>query len=120
MKDDGISPVFPDNPAEYLTTWLFEIGPAVPAGMGESAIDWPHLKAWQETMGVELLPWEARILRRLSGDFVAQRAKSRKPDCPAPYTGDADRVKLNRGIVADKVASVFGGMAKRVGRAEDR
>ena len=117
MKDEGITPVFPDNPAEYLTTWLFEIGPSVSGGMGEAPLDWSHIRAWQETMGVELLPWEARIIRRLSGDFVAQRAKSRKPDCPAPYTGDASKLKINRDIVAEKVSNVFGGMAKRVAPA---
>lgn len=113
MRDEGITPAMPDNPAPYLTTWLFEIGPSVVSGMGEVPLDWQHLRAWQDMIGVSLLPWEARIIRQLSGDFVGQRQKARKADCPAPYTGDAEQVRANRAIVSEKVSSLFAGLVKR-------
>lgn len=110
MKDEGFTPSLPDNPAPYLIKWLFEIGPTVSTSMGESRIEWTHIKAWQETMGVELYPWEAQTLRFLSGEFLDQRGKSRKADCPAPYV---DQAQENRDAVSRQVASLFGGLAKR-------
>ena len=99
---------FPPNPAEYLTCWLFDIGPAVPGGFGVVAIGWRDLAGWQEITGIELRPWEARILRELSHAFVAQSREARKRDCPVPYAGSADDDR--RADVASKIKALFGGL----------
>lgn len=99
---------FPPNPAEYLTRWLFDIGPAVSGGMGMAALGWRDLADWQSITGVELLPWEARLIRELSHAFVAQNHASRKRDCPSPYSGDADEPR--RADVSSKIKSLFGGL----------
>lgn len=95
----------PPNPAEYLTEWLIEIGPSI----GDRPIGYADLAAWQAISGIELEPWEARALRRLSGEYLGQSARARKPDCPPPWSG---------GIERDKVAAQFAAMMRAVtGRA---
>lgn len=110
MLDEGKSPIFPDNPASYLSDWLFDIGPSVAGGMGEAPIGYRDMQAWSEITGVELLPWEARILRRLSGAYLAQKNDARKADCPAPYTGEDE---APRDKVTDQFAAMFKSLARK-------
>ena len=112
MRDEGTSPLLPSNPLPYLTDWLFEIGPSVAAGMGEGPIGFRDLVAWQEIMGVELQPWEARVLLRLSGEYLGEKHRARKPDCPAPYTGEREVQQVAR----DRVAEQFKAMARALNR----
>lgn len=110
MRADNLTPDLPDNPAPYLIEWLFEIGPVVPAGMGMASIGWRDLAAWQDVTGIELDPWEARLLRRLSAEYHVQAQKAEKPDCPAPYT--AASIELNRDAVDRKVRNAFAAFAQ--------
>lgn len=109
-RDEAIP--LPPNPAEYLTRWLFEIGPAVPAGMGQAPLGWRDIAAWQEIVGVKLLVWEARLLRRLSRDFVNASHDARKADCPAPWSGieTHDDVTARRADVSRKLTAMFAGL----------
>lgn len=111
MRKKGIKPALPENPAPYLTDWLFEIGPGVSSGNGLVEIGWNTLTEWQRIMGVELLPWEARILRQLSREYVGQWYDSRKPDCPAPYAGTKGQIAANRENVAHQVRAMFRAVA---------
>lgn len=97
----------PPNPAPYLTDWLFEIGPSSANGMGESPIGFTEMVAWQSLMAIEIQHWEARILRRLSRDFVGMRHDARERHCPAPY----DPVTEDRAMRRDKVADQFKALA---------
>lgn len=78
----------PPNPAPEIIAWLFEAGPAGHAGMGATALSWAEITEWQRNSGVRLMPWQARLLRRLSRDYVAQASKAEEPDCPAPWSRD--------------------------------
>lgn len=80
MKADGREPILPDNPAPYLTDWFLEIGPTA----GETPLGWQDLVAWSRLTGIELTPWEARTLRRLSKTFLNQKFDARKSGCPEP------------------------------------
>ncbi len=118
MQRDGLEPFLPDNPAPKLTGWLFEIGPTVPAGMGEAAIGWTDIVAWSTCTGVQLPPWQARLLRTLSGEWLAQKHKARKTDCPQPFGGTSEQIERNREAVAKQLAEAFrrlasGGKRKR-------
>lgn len=93
----------PPNPAKYLTDWLFDIGPTV----GGEVLTYRDLAAWQQISGVELLPWEGRLLRRLSGDFASQQHKARNADCPPPYIPLEDE-----GAVQDRVSAQFADMMR--------
>ncbi len=80
IRAEGREPVLPENPAPHLTDWLLEIGPVV----GEHAIGWQDMAAWSRITGVELSPWEARTIRKLSKSFIDQRYMARKASCREP------------------------------------
>ena len=113
MKTAGIAPSLPFNPTPYLIEWLFEIGPAIAGAMGSAAIGWQDIGAWQQITGIELLPWEARILRRLSQDFISQNHDAGKPECPAPWAALSDD---RREAVGRKISSALRALAASPGR----
>ncbi|MBO9724309.1 MAG: hypothetical protein J7530_08040 [Novosphingobium sp.] len=106
MKAQDREPVLPFNPAPHITDWLFEIGPMT----GEGAIGWQDMDAWSRLTGIELDPWEARTLRRLSRSFVNQRWDARKDNCPEP------RVQADEIAVRKKVEGQFAAMVAALGR----
>lgn len=108
MKAAGIEPELPPNPLPYITEWLFEVGPTSPGGMGPAAVSWRDLEAWRALAGVDLMPWEAKLLRRLSTDFVNELHDAKKPDCPAPWASETER---NRDAVSRKVGNAFKALA---------
>lgn len=104
MKETGEAmPPFPPNPAPYLTDWLFDIGPVA----GDDLIGWRDFAAWQEICGVQLLPIEARILRRLSGEYASERYAAKAPDRPMPYIMALDEVKSRRDEVDRNIRALF-------------
>jgi len=105
--------LLPDNPAPYITDWLVEIGPTVAGSMGEVAIGWQDMAAWERLTGIKLDPWEARTIRRLSRVFANERSKAEKPDYPAPYIGDRETIIGNRQSVAAKIKAAFGANLQR-------
>lgn len=109
MKAAKITPQLPPNSVPYLTDWLFEIGPTVSGGMGPSPIGWRDMEAWQALTGVELLPWEAKLLRRLSYDFIAQMQDAKKMDCPDPWVPEQDTA-ANREAVSRQIGNAFKAM----------
>lgn len=109
MGERGESPLLPPNPAAYLTSWLFDIGPTV----GGEIITYRDLVAWQQISGVELLPWEAQTIRRLSADYAGEAYHAKKPDRPAPYTGEREEIVSKRDLVAAKVRSAFSGLKRK-------
>lgn len=89
MERKGIfEPDMPPCDTPWLVDTLFEIGPTVPAGMGEAPIAHTDLAAWQANTGIELQPWQARLLRLLSQQYLNESHKARARDCPPPW-GDA-------------------------------
>ncbi|CAD7335322.1 hypothetical protein FIM10_02160 [Sphingomonadales bacterium 56] len=111
MKRADIAPLLPPNPAPYLTEWLFDAGPSSPAGMGDAVLGWTDLHAWQSITGIELQPWEARTLRRLSRDYLNQLHEAKKPGCSAPYD-EAEQQAQNRDRVADQFKAMVAGFRK--------
>lgn len=89
LKQGGSDePEMPPCDTPHLVAWLFEIGPTLPAGMGEGPLTHGELHSWQLNTGITLHSWEARLLRRLSLDYLTESHKARARDCPAPW-GDA-------------------------------
>tara|TARA_R110002072_G_scaffold38314_4_gene110916 strand:+ start:18670 stop:19011 length:342 start_codon:yes stop_codon:yes gene_type:complete len=99
MQEREETPLLPSNPANYLTDWLFEIGPTI----GEGLVGYQDMAAWQRISGVELMPWEARTLRRLSAEYSAERYRARKANCPPPYSEQPAAVR-------DRVTEQFAAM----------
>jgi hypothetical protein len=127
MEEAGLVPPFPplppalfENPGlpighPVLVQWLIEIGPTEQAGMGSSAISWRTLEAWQAFTGIRLEPWQGRLLRRLSGDWLVEADKATKPDWPEPWV-DPAAIAVNRVMIGRNIGSVFASMARRPGR----
>ena len=112
MQAQGNEPEMPDpGPAGYLAGYLWEVGPAVAGGMGPAAIGWADLQAWQAMTGVVLLPWEARLLRHCSLEYVAQLAASDDPAAPEPYR-PAQPSERRKQAQADHVESILKAMIK--------
>jgi hypothetical protein len=85
MAKKGVVPDLPYlSGGHYLIDYLMEAGPISAAGMGPVVLTWPELNAWVERTGVDLQPWESRMVRRLSADYLTQSRKSEKLDCPSP------------------------------------
>ena len=72
------------------------------------------MAAWQQISGVELLPWEAKTLRRLSNDYADQAHKSRKADCFAPFLPDEDEETID-----DRVSRGFARMFGKSGTRKE-
>jgi hypothetical protein len=124
MKKQGIEPAMPpvspvlfDNPAmpfgrPVLVEWLLEIGPTEPAGMGMATIGWATIGAWEKATGIDLNPWQSKLLRRLSGDWYWQSEQARKWDCPAPYQ-TRETIAAQRGAVGAHMRRAMGGPPAR-------
>lgn len=108
------APVIPPNPASYLTTWLFEIGPTAIGGMGEGPLGYQDFTAWQAVSGIELMPWEARLLRRLSSEYMAERQRAEEPTALAPYNEQGE-IAARR----DRVEAQFKAMAQALSRKKE-
>ena len=112
MEADGIVPMTPPLPEDLpYIEWLLEIGPTEAGGMGAVAIGWRTLQAWQDCTGILLAPWEARLLRRLSGDWLTENERARKPDCPAPWSPEP--TESSREVVARKMEQLFDRLERR-------
>lgn len=87
-KRDGVTPAMPTNPAPHLVTWLVEIGLTEAAGMGAAPLSWTSLNDWQQATGIVLPPWEARLLRKLSVEYLAESRRAESENCPPPFRAE--------------------------------
>ncbi len=110
MMAEGSEPQMPPVNTPYLIEFLLEIGPAIQHGGGAVPIGWLDLEAWQRLTGAELAPWEARLIRRLSHEYLAMIRDAEKPDCPPPW-GGAGEPQHDREMVARKVQNAFRALA---------
>ena len=110
-KDDDYVPDLPRvDSADYLVAYLWDVGPTLVAGMGLGPLTHHEIRAWQSNTGVSLQPWEARILRQLSMDYIAQMRDGEKADCPAPWTSASQQV-VDRLRAADKMLHAIRALA---------
>lgn len=98
------------NAGAYLVDYLMEIGPALDSGMGQLVITFGEIDAWQRLTGVQLPPWQVRLMRHLSREWIAETARARDRFCPPPWMSapSAD----SRARVAAQLRSVLGSRAK--------
>ena len=85
-QDDDYEPEMPPlDRAAYLVRYLFEIGPVQAAGMGSAPVSHGEIESWMHLTRVQLQPWEARLIRRLSLAFVNESGKAQRRDCASPW-----------------------------------
>lgn len=106
LEDDEYEPDMPPLDAEYLSAYLFEIGPTMSAGGYPGPITNGELDAWCNRIGIDLQPWESRFLCRLSREYVAESHRAEKADCPAPWASE-ELVEERREALANKVRTAM-------------
>ena len=113
LTERGDAPDLPDpGPAGYLAGWLFEAGPVSAAGMGPAPLSWPDLQAWAQATATPLRPWEARLLRQASGEYLSELQAAEAPDRPAPWTQTLPTAE-RRAAVSDRLGAFFGARARQ-------
>lgn len=85
MKKAGTVPILPPNPLPHIVDRLVEMGMTEAAGMGAVPLGWPTIVAWQHATGVELSPWEGRLIRKLSAEYLAEGRRAEAENCPPPW-----------------------------------
>jgi hypothetical protein len=105
IRRQGRAPSLPHISLPYLVELFLEVGPALAGGFGAAPLTHAELRAWQDDIGIRLTPWEARALKRMSGEYVAELSKAEATDRPAPFVPD---FRHRRREVARKIDEVFG------------
>ena len=77
---------------------LFDAGPTGTGGQHGSPLSWADLQAWQSGSGVSLPPWMLRLLRRLSGEYLAEALQADAHDAPPPWEREPDRERIAQHI----------------------
>lgn len=85
----------PPNPAQHITERLMEIGLVEAGGMGPAPLSWREIEAWQRATGVHLAPWEAKLIRRLSADYISEGRAAESENCPPPWRAPVSRRELD-------------------------
>lgn len=88
LKKDGVDPSMPPNPAPHILARLMEIGLMEANGMGTSPISWREVVAWQEATGIRISAGEARLIRKLSTEYLHQSRRSEDETCPPPWRAE--------------------------------
>ena len=86
LDDDGLDIVLPECDAEYLLEYLFELGMT----LGDRPLDHTEIASWQSNTGMELQPFEVRIIKRLSQAYLSASSEYKDPDSETPWV-DAPR-----------------------------
>ena len=103
MKRAKIPVALPRNPAPSIIARLMEMGLTEAAGMGAAPLSWLTIDAWQRVTGVSLPAWEARLIRQLSVEYLAESRRAEVETCPPPWRGEvtqAERAAENDGLDA--------------------
>lgn len=94
VREGGEQPEMPPIEPElrYLIDTLMEAGPVSVAGMGTAQLTWADLLAWQQGTGIELAPWEARLVRQLSAYYVQESRRAEAHDALPPWIEDDEDI----------------------------
>jgi hypothetical protein len=92
---------------DYLIRHLYDIGPTLSGGMGNGPVTYSEIEAWQRVTGIQLLPWEAALLKRLSGEYLAESHAATKHDRPAPFGTPPAMRRSTRSEIERKLDSFF-------------
>lgn len=106
MKKDGLTPQMPPNPMPHIIERLVEMGLTEAAGMGAGPLGWLTIDAWQRVTGVPLSLWEARLIRKLSSEYLAESRRAESENCPAPWR--AEVTQREREIEQARLEMVLG------------
>lgn len=86
----------PPNPMPHMVERFIEMGMVEAGGMGTVPLSWSTLSAWSQMTGVRLCPWEARTIRRLSVDYLAEGRRAEDMTCPPPWHPPVSEAETSR------------------------
>lgn len=108
LKDETHEPPMPPaDAAGHVVAYLMEIGPVMP---GPAAITHAEIAHWQRNTGIELEPWQARFIRALSLEYLAEAACAEDPKAPPPWLPDLSPTQ--RAVVAAGMKNAIRGLAQ--------
>ena len=85
MSKKAAEAAMPPNPMPHIIERFMEMGMVEAAGMGTVPLSWSTIGAWSQMTGVRLCPWEARTIRRLSVEYLAEGRRAEAMTCPPPW-----------------------------------
>jgi len=85
MLRGGAIPAMPPNPAPHIVNALLDIGLVQATAMGAAPLSWQEIEAWQRLTRSPLSPVEARLIRRLSTEYLAESRRAESENCPPPW-----------------------------------
>jgi len=98
--ESGGEPDLPELDPElsFIVNYLFDAGPTSAAGQHGAALTWADLQAWQAGAGINLPPWQLRLLRRLSVEYLSESMTADAWDAPPSWERDVDREKIAKHV----------------------
>ncbi len=79
-------PPLPPLVAQHVYDWLMEVGPVEAGGMGQVPLSWTAIRDWAGLTFKRLTAWEARLLRRLSAEYLTESHAAEDHNRPAPWS----------------------------------
>ena len=86
--------------------WLHEVGPTGQGMNGPVVISWQEINAWKQATETAITREELVMLRKLSGEYVAQYSRSDNPNEPPPSRAqhvDQDALESQIDDVFDRI-----------------
>lgn len=74
--------------------------------MGTAPLSWREINEWQAATGVALSPFEAKTIRKLSVEYVAESRRAESENCPPPWR--AEITDREREVAEAKLRMVLG------------
>jgi len=64
----------PELPEDGIHVWMYfcELSAERGGGMGPNPISSRDIQAWHELNGIQLEPWEVRLIKRLDREFLSR------------------------------------------------
>lgn len=84
---DDVQPDMPEIEPEtrYLLDTFMEAGPVSVGASGPTTLTWADIAAWSSGTSIELEPWEARLVRRLSSEYLSEARRAEAHDALPPW-----------------------------------
>ena len=84
-----------------------DAGPIMQNGMGAMALTSTEIINYCRGSGNELTPWEFKLIRRVSADYLSQLQKSGEQFCSAPFKTGGAKSKEARAELDKKLRAAF-------------
>jgi hypothetical protein len=75
--------------------------------MGNAPLPHSEIAAWQDNTGIKLTPWEARMLRTLSAEYLSSAQEAEDAQCKPPWAESNDAKQLHKADINRKLDLFF-------------